>query len=340
MGRRIDVVAGAQFGSEGKGMVAGELARHRSDLLSIRVGGPNAGHCVIDETGRKWAFRALPVATVLNDGPIAIGPGSEIDLEVLREEVKETMEAGHRTLYRLFIDPEATIIEPHHRNVEAHLAHGTTGKGIGAARAERLLRQAKRWGDAVSVSPELERHTGYTEDLIEEHEQVLIEGTQGFGLGSHAGFYPYCTSGDCRVIDFVAQAGVPWYFTQYVRPILVARTHPIRIAGNSGPLYGETTWAELRLPDEYTTVTKKVRRVGEWDSALVRRAVQANGGPQVELVLTMLDHEFPEISGHYDVTLYEDPMDYVRQIEDEIGYEVSAVGTGPRHLVPLRRQRF
>jgi len=61
----------------------------------------------------------------------------------------------------------------------------------------------------------------------------------------------------------------------------------------------ETSWEALGLPTEYTTVTKKPRRVAEWDPGIVEAAIRANGGlgPHLVLALTMLDHVFPEVAG-------------------------------------------
>jgi len=130
---------------------------------------------------------------------------------------------------------------------------------------------------------------------------VIIEGTQGYGLGSHAGYYPHCTSSDCRAIDFLAMAGIPpWsMFARNLEIVIVYRVHPIRIAGNSGPLKGETTWEKLGIPDEFTTVTKKVRRVGAWDADLAHRAFLANGGNSmaVRTALMFTDYQWPEMRG-------------------------------------------
>ena len=61
------------------------------------------------------------------------------------------------------------------------------------------------------------------------------------------------------------------------RVLLVARTYPIRVAGNSGPLKNELTWEEIsrrvgKQVMERTTVTNKIRRVGEWDEELLDNA--------------------------------------------------------------------
>src|SRR6185503_4449067 len=156
-------------------------------------------------------------------------------------------------------------------------------------------------------------------------------------LGLHAGHYPYCTSSDCRAIDFLAMAGISPWSPDIARfeVWIVARVHPIRVAGNSGPLPGETTWEQLGLEPELTTVTKRVRRVGAWDPDQVAQAVADNGGPSrpVRLALTMLDQKHPEIAGvtHWR-DLSEAAVATVLEIEQEVGVDVQLIGTGPNSV--------
>jgi adenylosuccinate synthase len=154
----------------------------------------------------------------------------------------------------------------------------------------------------------------------------------------HTRFYPQVTSSDCRAIDFLAMAGLsPW--AEYVSGFevwLVARTYPIRVAGNSGPLYRETDWRSLGLAPEVTTVTNRIRRVGFWDQDLVAEAILANGGPapNVNLALTMLDYLVPEIAGK--TTLDSETAAILDRIQEELSVAVELVGTGPATVVDLR----
>jgi hypothetical protein len=113
----------------------------------------------------------------------------------------------------------------------------------------------------------------------------------------------------------------------------VARVYPIRVAGPSGPLVNETTWEALGLPEERTTVTKKVRRVGGWDPHLVAGAVEANGGaPTVKIALTMLDQKFPDlanVSETHIVAGHGEAMAWLNQVEYDSGASVRMVTTGP-----------
>lgn len=351
----LNVVVGAQYGSEAKGHVAAWLSHPDRNpapgqVVNVRVAGPNAGHTVIGrgpdgEDRFEWKLRTVPVAAVASpDARLVIAAGSEIELAVLDDEVRALDKAGYHASDRLIIDSQATLLEEHHKHAEAEISLservGSTGKGIGAARADRLMRKARL--AHTEIPGTVDTGAYLREVLATDYANVVIEGTQGYGLGLHAGHYPFCTSSDCRAIDFLAMAGIsPWQ--QEIGRFMVwavARTRPIRVAGNSGPLEGETSWEQLGLPIERTTVTNKVRRVGEWDGALVRQAVQANGGsPYVNVALMMLDQKFPEIAGmHGQVPLSTLPAEvakFVTAIEAEVGATVPLLGTGPDTMVEV-----
>ena len=361
MGGRLIVVAGAQFGSEAKGHVVDQLTRPKvagTNVVVVRVAGPNAGHtvygmcpsdCQPDDShmsgsnwiGHPWRLRSVPVGAVSNpEADLVIAAGSEIDYDVLMSEVVALDRAGYRASRRLLIDDQATMLEPKHiqREVDDKIQErlGSTAKGIGAARADRIWRYARTWGEHVGMTPGVGNATDTAEFMrhrLTQGATVVIEGTQGYGLGLHAGFYPQCTSSDCRAVDFLAMAGLsPWSpEVEEFGVWLAARVRPIRVAGNSGPMKGETSWAELGLPEEFTTVTKKVRRVGRWDGDLVRDAVIANGGaPVVRLALTMVDSLLPAfINTEGEFPEDAELTDLVHQIENQVGARVRMVTTSP-----------
>lgn len=378
MGKLI-VVVGGQYGSEAKGHVADQLSRPEvagDNVVVVRVAGPNAGHTVYGQCppecvagrrgedhfsgdkwiGHPWRLRSVPVGAVSNrDADLVIAAGSEIDYDVLMSEVIALDSAGYQASARLLIDDQATLLEPKHidREVEDGIQKrlGSTAKGIGAARADRIWRYAKTWGEHVSLATADARAdtAEFMRNRLAQGATVIIEGTQGYGLGLHAGHYPQCTSSDCRAVDFLAMAGLsPWApeVTEF-GVWVAARVRPIRVAGNSGPMKGETTWQDLNLPEEFTTVTKKVRRVGEWDGDLVRRAVIANGGaPVVRVALTMVDTVFPKmINAEGLYPQYGNPTEwsasvvraevdkYIREIEAEIGAPVRLVATSPTTVI-------
>lgn len=386
------VVVGGQFGSEAKGHVTAQLVNKFTEVIpvtNIRVAGPNAGHTVYDQGGDSFAFRQLPVGAVLDhhEHPVTcvIAAGSEIDLEVLFAEIRKVAEYGH--YLNLLVDQNATIIQDHHKLAEQDGLMverlGSTAKGIGAARADRIWRTADRLRDLPDAVRELEAWTDpdgrfqvrvvdtskYLNHALAQDGAVIVEGTQGYGLGVHTDHYPKSTSSDCRAIDFLAMAGIsPWHpGVSGMTAVVVCRVYPIRVAGNSGELRNETTWEALGLPQERTTVTQKVRRVGDWDAELVRDAVQANGGgefdpmvdhlrrmadpeyggPSVMVALTMVDQKIPEMYGFEEC---EDPesctghpgmtqeaavrfKELLEQVEADAGAPVLLATTGPKSAV-------
>lgn len=346
-GRGLDVVVGGQFGSEAKGHVAHRLIRkHASNGLTIsniRVAGPNAGHTVITDTHKALPLRTIPVGVATPGVDLYIGPGSEVNLDVLYDEAEMCAAAGVPIDGRLFVHPEATLLTDEHIKTETELAMhariGSTGKGIGAARADRIMRKALRMADLDQ--PEKDRlkaigvtlldHPGVYNRLIRGYDWSVIEGTQGYGLGLHAGFYPQCTSSNCRAVDFIAMAGLtPWDFDG-LGVWVTLRPYPIRVAGNSGPLRGETSWKQLNLPEEKTTVTKKTRRVGAWDGQLAKAAVDANGPRAVRLALTMADQLDPTIEGCTEITELarsQIVLDWVNRAQADTQAAVGLITTG------------
>lgn len=340
--RQLDVVVGGQYGSEGKGAVAGALVdRYKYDNL-IRVAGHNAGHTTLDKTGRAFALRSIPAACVRDwDAKLFIGPGSEVEIAVLQSEIQTLEAAGIPVRGRLFVHNEATVITERHHELENtgnHGSHGSTKKGVGAARAERAMRRAPLVGQmedsfhaiGAEIYGDEVRFTG----------RSMIEGTQGYWLGLHAGLYPHCTSSDCRAVDFVAMSGITDW--DWISTYVLFRTYPIRIAGPSGGLRNEIAWTDLTkatdgyVQPEITTVTKVIRRVGESDSTLVRPALRANTmgtWSRVLPVLTFADYWEPKLANlnFEDYSLAQLPSIVQRRMVELFGdrmRDVAYAGTG------------
>lgn len=352
---KLTVVVGGQYGSEGKGAVVGFLGRTLDERdLVVRVAGPNAGHTAYDSSGKEWKLRCVPVAAVTGAAQLHIGAGSEVDVTVLFDELSQLDANGHNASARLTIHPSATLLEQRHISLEKVSGIvdriGSTGKGIGEARSERILRNAATCGELRTLSTFMSEPGPLDLDGV---RHVIVEGTQGYGLGLHTDAYPQVTSSDCRAIDFLGMAGIsPWANNiSTFRVIVVARTFPIRVAGNSGPLKGETSWADLGLAEERTTVTNKVRRVGAWDLELLREAVRANGGGDwnntVQLAITMVDQRFPETR---DLALEDWPtanttaalafdeqsaLAWLETVESELTTQIAYVGTGPNTMTKV-----
>ena len=311
----IYIVIGAQFGSEGKGEIVAYLARRLQDEGSlgavVRVGGPNAGHTLTLD-GTPYPMRSIPAAWH-TDAHLFIGQGSVVDLDVLVEDTRLVENGtasihgpeagGEHPLDRTFIDNQAVILNNHDIYTEREWAEeglterASTFKGIGAARAKHVARfkDAKLYGD---LDPEQQPFPGVDSSvilntLVAMGKDIIIETTQGFGLSlSASNNYPDVTSTDITPGKALSDAGLSSRLPH--RVIGVVRTHPIRIAGASGELTGETDFAEIShnlgrdIKVEKTTVTQKVRRIGTFDKQQFARFVKVCQ-PDI-LALTFADY--------------------------------------------------
>ena len=171
-------------------------------------------------------------------------------------------------------------------------------------------------------------------------DRVIVEGTQGFGLSIlHGEHYPYATSRDTSASGALSEAGLSPIDVDCI--VLVIRSYPIRVAGNSGPLPNETTWDAVTGSSgaadnliERTTVTGKVRRIAAFDGKAVNRAIAVNN--PTHICLNHADyfdfdvHEMAYVSDEIAVRL--------KNIEDVIGRPIDWVGTGPATTVERPRQ--
>jgi adenylosuccinate synthase len=333
----ISVVVGGQFGSEGKGKVALAIARNTKADIVVRVGGTNSGHTAIDSNGTTWALRQLPVATLASSAIAILPPGALIDPSIFRQEV----EALRLPSSRVIVSPYATVISERDKETEREgglvARIGSTGSGTGAALIRRIGRSPDR-AILASEHPLLQNYLGDTAEImrrtLNKDGRIVIEGSQGFGLSVlHGGYYPKATSRDTTAGTFLGEAGLSPRDVDDVT--LVLRCHPIRVAGDSGPLKGETSWREIAmeagLPETYselTTATKKTRRVGSFDPQLVKRALDANNPSRI--VLNHLDY--------VDAGVRQNSFDakaiaFLEKVENSINRKVDWVGTSPSRLI-------
>lgn len=390
----VCAVVGGQFGSEGKGLIVGEIGKDFGH--HVRVGAANAGHTLYTEERvtegltkvgqwEKHVMQQLPCAAYANpDATLYVGPGALISLEIfIREMVtlaKWRRECGLPVMPPIFVDPRAHVItqEQIDAEQETDLAEriGSTStiakEGIGTAAADRVLRAARcvRVGDAKAlemfqtefrrraeddpaIDSTIAAEVGITvrdvpmslaRDRIKMgNYHILLEGTQGTGLSNTTSFFPYCTSRNTTVAGLCADAGVAP--THVDRVILVCRTYPIRVAGNSGPFFKgsqEITWDDLDInpENERTTVTKKVRRVATFSMEQVEEAVILNGA--TEIALTFADYIDPTITGQRggEVSLrkWSAVQSLVEQIEEVTQVPVTMIGTGPHSVIHYASQ--
>ena len=170
---------------------------------------------------------------------------------------------------------------------------------------------------------------------LDSEKNILIEGTQGFGLSLyHSEYYPHATSRDTTAAAFLSEVGIsPRMATEI---IVVFRTFPIRVAGmQAGPLNQEITWEQIRVEsgsphklDERTSVTNNIRRVARFDWDLARRAVLVNR--PTRLAVNGLDYlNFGDFQRRDPSGLSPEAKDFIRRLQEVTMIPAAMLGTGP-----------
>lgn len=335
--RLVDVYVGAQWGSEGKGNVCSYLAPEYDVLM--RVGGPNAGHMAPDP---KYKYVQLPSGTGANPkAKILIAAGSTIHLATLLREIGD--HPWLKIKGNLIIDGQAMMIDDEDRRIEDKglTVIASTKQGVGSATARKITGR----GDHPPFGPpvKLAKHERLLEDYIGDtkavlHEAyasgklVMLEGTQGTDLSIHHGAYPHVTSRETSAAGCLSDAGIAPLRVRKV--ILVTRTYPIRVGGTSGDMGNEITLDEVAsrsgIPlaeiekTEVGTVSRRQRRIAEFDWEQVRRSAELNGA--TDIALTFADYlGRANKDARKFADLLPETQDFVRDLERVTGTPVSFV---------------
>jgi adenylosuccinate synthase len=290
MTKQIDLVIDLQFGSTGKGALAGYLAETKAPDTVMCAFAPNAGHTYINAAGEKFIHMMIPNGVVSkNLKRVMIGPGALIDPDTMLRELDNVNKyLGDAAIV---IHPNAAVVLERHREEEAGpmTKIGSTKKGVGAAMIERIRRDpdSNNVASRALLGNPLHQYVvseSLYNRMLGNANSVLVEGAQGFSLSMYHGFYPYCTSRDVTPHQILADCGIPYGLP--VNVIGTMRTYPIRVAnrysdgdgkgqmiGYSGPGYSdqeEIEWSDIGIDPEVTTVTKLRRRVFNfsWEQAL------------------------------------------------------------------------
>ena len=319
------VVVGGFFGDEGKGKIISYLSIKDNPKIIVRGGaGPNAGHTIRDGD-KVYKVRMLPSGFLNKNAKVMIGPGVVINPDVLTKEVNDFGVSG-----RSFIDKNCGIIEKNHleRDSKGDLKEkiGSTGSGTGPANSDRAMRVLKLAKDVESLSSFVVDVPNEINSVLNEGDNLLVEGTQGTFLSLWHGTYPFVTSKDVTASGICADIGLGP--TRVDEVIVVFKSYVTRVG--TGPLDKELSVeeAEKKGWSEFGTVTGRQRRAADFDFDLARRAIMLNGATQVSV--TKLDVIFPECAGKTSFgDLSNNAKKFIEKIENELNTPVTIIGTGP-----------
>jgi len=144
------IVIGAQWGDEGKGKIV-DIYTGFADAIVRFQGGSNAGHTVVIGN-KKIILHQIPSGILHPKKICIIGNGVVLDLETLLDEIKELKSQGFfQNETQLLISEEAHLVFPYHRLIDIGKENkagsnkiGTTGRGIGPAYGDKIVRTGIR----------------------------------------------------------------------------------------------------------------------------------------------------------------------------------------------------
>ncbi|MBS3815541.1 MAG: adenylosuccinate synthetase [Hadesarchaea archaeon] len=333
------IIAGGQWGDEGKGKIAAYLSLNDKPKIIARAGvGPNAGHTVFWK-GEEFGLREISCGFVQKDARVLIGPGVLVNPEVVLDEIKKT---GIED--RIGIDKKCAIIEQKHIEEDQSSDHlkgeiGTTGTGCGPANAERVNRSSKLAEEIDELKDYLADVPQEVNEALREGEKVYIEGSQGFGLSLIHGSFPYVTSKDVSASTLAADVGVGPANVDEV--LLIFKAYISRVGEGPFPTEISQEKAEEMGITEYATVTGRRRRIGEFDFDLAKRSAMINSATQ--LAITNVDRLFDGNEGVQDYDeLTQEAQDFLSKVEEEVGVPVTIISTGPENedIIDLRSEKL
>ena len=329
----IDIVCGGQAGDEGKGKISAYLSYKGSYAYCVRVGGPNAGHTVV-QNGTSYTLKNIPSGFLNPATKLVLGAGAYTKTEWLLKELELT-----GTAERLIIDPHAVLITEEETAREQGAAHfmnhiGSVGTGLGQAVKDRIERRSVKFAkDEPLLKAFIQDVPELLNKALDRGEDILLEGTQGIKLSLLHGEYPFVTSRDTTAATFLGEAGLG---PKSVRDVYVVFKPYITRVG-PGPLECEMTdEKELELyhtkGHEIGSVSKRLRRIGAFEKTSASRAIMINNCTKI--AITHIDM----FAGNDRVKKYEDftPeakafLENLKALSKEVypHPEIALISTGP-----------
>lgn len=295
-------ILGSSWGDEGKGHVTHHLSP-KFDWVIRFGGGANAGHTIYRD-GIKYVHNLMPSFDWRSPNTKAfLGAGMVIDLEQLYKEVNKLWEVDSSLPSRVYVDPDAFIVLPEHKEEDkrtnGHI--GSTNRGIGPAYKSKIGREGLRVKDIMLNADNPTVSSQYI-DLMKkmgvnfkhslelkrqmEKSNLLFEGAQGVMLDINHGVYPYVSCGDSTVAGIYA-SGFAW--TKLDKVYGVAKCYLTKVGEGPFPteVFGQEAETLRELGKEYGATTGRPRRIGYLDLPALDYACKKGG--ITHLIVTKFD---------------------------------------------------
>jgi len=304
------VVVGTQWGDEGKGKITDFLSAN-AEVIARYQGGDNAGHTIVID-GKKFKLHLIPSGIFFPEKISVIGNGMVVNPKSLVKELSYLHDEGVTT-DNLRISDRAHVILPYHIELDRLQEEakgdnkiGTTIKGIGPAYMDKAARVGIRIADLLDKDifrERLERNLAeknrltdtsvILNDALDNGKRVLFEGAQGVMLDIDQGTYPFVTSSNPVAGGVTIGSGVGP--SKIDKVVGVCKAYTSRVGDGPFPteLFDEVGDRIREVGHEYGTTTGRPRRVGWFDSVVMRHSRRVSGITNLSLnsidVLSGLD---------------------------------------------------
>ena len=149
--------------------------------------------------------------------------------------------------------------------------------------------------DSIAISPMVEDTFSMLHEMVENKQNILLEGAQGTMLDVNHGTYPFVTSSSPSSGGISTGLGLP--LTKVNRIVGIFKAYTTRVGKGPFPteLFDDDGEKLRNLGKEYGATTGRPRRCGWFDAVEAKYSVQVNGFTEITLTkLDILDH-FEEI---------------------------------------------
>jgi adenylosuccinate synthase len=309
---------GLQWGDEGKGKLIDNLASS-FDAICRYQGGANAGHTVIYK-GERLSLHLIPSGIFHQNKISIIGNGVVIDIIQLIKEIEELKEKGVEIKNNLKISKRSHLILPSYFDEEQEMKEkiGTTGRAIGPAYSNKILRKGIRMGDIFSSDylskfnlpseylKNIESFRNkyghmvidtvqFIRKLLKEKKRILFEGAQGVLLDIDFGTYPYVTSSNPTPGGILSGTGLPPNLISDIFGVTKAYTTRVGKGPFPSRMKRETEKLIRDKGKEFGATTGRPRNCGWLDLVALKFTCWISG--VTELILTKIDvlDNLPEV---------------------------------------------
>jgi adenylosuccinate synthase len=158
-------------------------------------------------------------------------------------------------------------------------------------RADVMVEIEKFLEDSAAIAPMVEDTFSMLHEMVESHQNILLEGAQGTMLDVNHGTYPFVTSSSPSSGGIATGLGLP--LTKVNRIVGIFKAYTTRVGKGPFPteLFDDDGEKLRDLGKEYGATTGRPRRCGWFDAVEAKYSVQINGFTEITLTkLDILDH--------------------------------------------------